>query len=98
MLVFSPLIAIASPSPPPPRPVLCAEILEHAEVLGIDLKEDEDLLWIAREALKAPLPPGWKPWLVHEPGVQSSLTHSHTYTYNTLQPRRAEQRGLLLQL
>ncbi|CEM02653.1 unnamed protein product [Vitrella brassicaformis CCMP3155] len=37
------------------------EILEYAEWLGMDKEEDKDLLWIAKEALKAPLPAEWKP-------------------------------------
>merc|ERR1711924_247735 len=39
------------------------EIEEYAEVLGMDLKEDRDLFWIAREGLKAPIPAPWKPCL-----------------------------------
>lgn len=34
------------------------------DVLGMNPEEDPDLLYIARDALKAPLPPGWKPWYV----------------------------------
>lgn len=37
------------------------EIEEYANYLGLDLEEDQDLLYIAREGLKAPLPPPWKP-------------------------------------
>uniref|UniRef100_A0A0G4I1P3 WW domain-containing protein n=1 Tax=Chromera velia CCMP2878 TaxID=1169474 RepID=A0A0G4I1P3_9ALVE len=37
------------------------EIKEYAEWLGMDLEKDEDLFWIAREGLKAPLPDSWKP-------------------------------------
>jgi len=37
------------------------ETREYAEWLGIDLETDEDLLWIATEGLKAPLPKPWKP-------------------------------------
>merc|ERR1712194_25841 len=37
------------------------EILEYAEWLGMDAIKDADLLWIAKEGLKAPLPPPWKP-------------------------------------
>ncbi|KRX00083.1 WW domain [Pseudocohnilembus persalinus] len=36
------------------------EILEYAEFLGFDFQEDQDLLWIAKQGLKAPLPEGWK--------------------------------------
>ena len=40
---------------------LTIEILDYAEFLGMNIKEDEDLLWIAKEGLKAPLPEYWKP-------------------------------------
>lgn len=41
-----------------------AEIAEYAKFLGMDPAEDKDLLWIAKESLKAPLPSDWKPWYV----------------------------------
>ena len=37
------------------------EILEYAKWLGMDPDKDTDLMWIAREGLKAPLPQDWKP-------------------------------------
>ncbi|XP_078675227.1 uncharacterized protein LOC144913037 isoform X3 [Branchiostoma floridae x Branchiostoma belcheri] len=38
------------------------EIREYAlEVLGLQLPKDQDLLWIAREGINAPLPDDWKP-------------------------------------
>ena len=37
------------------------EIVEYAKWLGMDLNTDEHLFWVAREGLKAPLPPEWKP-------------------------------------
>ncbi|TPX32185.1 hypothetical protein SmJEL517_g04616 [Synchytrium microbalum] len=37
------------------------EILEYAQFLGMDVEKEKDLFWIARESLKAPLPPNWKP-------------------------------------
>ena len=37
------------------------EILEYAEYVGLELPEDEDLLYLVREGLKAPLPEPWKP-------------------------------------
>ena len=41
------------------------EIIEYAQVIGIDVEnEREDLMWIAREGISAPLPNDWKPWLV----------------------------------
>jgi hypothetical protein len=36
------------------------EIIEYAQFLQMDLVEDRDLFWIAREGLKAPLPAPWK--------------------------------------
>lgn len=41
------------PSQPPP------EVLDLAVYLGIDPREDPDLLWIAEECLASELPPGW---------------------------------------
>lgn len=38
-----------------------AEIKEYGEWLGMQLPEDEELIWIAREGLRAPLPKEWKP-------------------------------------
>ena len=38
-----------------------AEIVEYAKMLGMDLEADKELFWVAREGLKAPLPPDWKP-------------------------------------
>lgn len=37
------------------------EVLEYAKWLGMDPVEDHDLLYVAREGLKAPLPDNWKP-------------------------------------
>merc|ERR1711904_178755 len=37
------------------------EIQQYAEWLGMDLEADKDLMWIAKECLKAPLPRPWKP-------------------------------------
>lgn len=37
------------------------EILEYAKWLGMDAEKDKELMWIAREGLKAPLPADWKP-------------------------------------
>ena len=36
------------------------EIVEYAEYLGLDPVDDRDLLYIAKEGLKAPLPQNWK--------------------------------------
>ncbi|CUF99376.1 Hypothetical protein, putative, partial [Bodo saltans] len=37
------------------------EIKEYAQWLGMEFPEDEELMWLAREGLKAPLPKEWKP-------------------------------------
>lgn len=36
------------------------EIKQYCEFIGLDLTEDPDLIWIAKEGLTAPLPAGWK--------------------------------------
>lgn len=36
------------------------QVLEYAEFLGMDLKTERHLLWIAREGVAAPVPPPWK--------------------------------------
>lgn len=36
------------------------ELEEYLDWLGGDINEDQDLMYIAKEALTAPLPPGWK--------------------------------------
>ena len=41
--------------------VYSTEILEYATWLGMDIEEFPELLWIAREGIKAPLPDDWKP-------------------------------------
>eukprot|EP00249_Psilotum_nudum_P012513 c23825_g1_i4 orf=282-773(+) len=42
------------------------ELLEYATWLGIDLPKHKNLLWIAKEALTAPLPNQWKPCITEE--------------------------------
>eukprot|EP00794_Sanderia_malayensis_P011078 gene11078-12246_t len=37
------------------------EILDYADVIGLDPVKDKDLLWIARQGIVAPLPSDWKP-------------------------------------
>ena len=37
------------------------EVVEYAKWLGMDLQTDNDLYWVAREGLMAPLPKNWKP-------------------------------------
>ncbi len=38
-----------------------AEVLEYCRVLGLDPVSENDLLYIAKEGIKAPLPREWKP-------------------------------------
>lgn len=45
------------------------EILEYAEWLGLDLEEDQDLLWIAKAGLAMPVPFPWKPYQLGEDGT-----------------------------
>ena len=45
----------------PPAPPALAELLEYAKWLGMDPVKEKELMWIAREGLKAPLPEHWKP-------------------------------------
>lgn len=52
------------------------DILEYAKYLGMDLDEDQDLLWIAKKALKQPLPPSWKP-------CQSKTGEIFYFNFNT---------------
>ncbi|KAI5060036.1 hypothetical protein GOP47_0024456 [Adiantum capillus-veneris] len=42
------------------------ELVEYATWLGMDLTNHKNLLWIAKEALIAPLPSDWKPCLTEE--------------------------------
>mmetsp|Transcript_3370 Transcript_3370/g.5651 ORF Transcript_3370/g.5651 Transcript_3370/m.5651 type:complete len:102 (+) Transcript_3370:243-548(+) len=37
------------------------EIEEYARFLGMEVDEDQDFFYIAKEGLKAPLPQSWKP-------------------------------------
>ena len=38
-----------------------SEVKDYAEFLGLKLPEEKHLLWIARDALQAPIPAPWKP-------------------------------------
>ncbi|KAM9811391.1 uncharacterized protein ACBT44_010975 isoform 4-T4 [Syngnathus typhle] len=37
------------------------EIREYAKEIGIDLENEKELMWLAREGIVAPLPPEWNP-------------------------------------
>ena len=39
-----------------------AEVADYAKWLDLDVDVHEDLMWIAREGLRAPLPAEWKAW------------------------------------
>ena len=45
-----------------------AEIEEYAQWLGMVAPDDDNLRWIAREGLKAPLPEHWKPCKTQDGG------------------------------
>ena len=77
-LPATPPLHLPGPQRPSPRihnatalsalaPRRSPEILEYAQWLGMDPDEHKDLMWIAREGLKAPLPDNWRPWYVHPP-------------------------------
>lgn len=38
-----------------------AEVREYCKVLGLDPAAEKNLLYIAKEGIKAPLPKDWKP-------------------------------------
>ena len=42
-------------------PNVPTEILEYCKVLDLDPVTEKDLMYIAREGIKAPLPDQWKP-------------------------------------
>jgi len=44
---------------------LVADIEEYAKRIGIDVKNEPHLRYLAEEGLLAPLPVGWKPWYEH---------------------------------
>ncbi len=39
--------------------------MEYAEKIGIDVKNEPDLLYLAKEGVLQELPPQWKPWYEH---------------------------------
>ena len=38
------------------------EIVNYAKYLGLNIKSDQHLFYLAKEGLKAPLPEPWKPY------------------------------------
>mmetsp|Transcript_86386 Transcript_86386/g.279732 ORF Transcript_86386/g.279732 Transcript_86386/m.279732 type:complete len:190 (-) Transcript_86386:228-797(-) len=77
------------------------EVRNYAEWLGMDAEADADLMYLAREGLKAPLTDGWKPCQNAEGEIfyfnfetgQSSWDHPADETYrNLVQDKKREKR------
>ena len=76
------------------------EVLEYAEYLGMDPKEDADLLWIAEEALTSVEPEGWiekmdpngQPFYYNVSTGQSSRQHPLDEHYKSLYLKLKTQR------
>jgi|UniRef100_A0A7S4GHD2 centrosomal protein CEP164 len=49
---------VLSPHTDPPSE---KEVQDYGQWLGLDLNTEKDLMWLAKEALMAPLPPYWRP-------------------------------------
>ena len=68
------------------------DVAMRAIELGMDLQADRDFLWVAAEALSAPLPDGWvartdalgQTFFQHEPTASSSRTHPMSEHYRKL--------------
>jgi hypothetical protein len=54
--------------------------MEYAKWLGMDAVKEKELLWLAREGLKAPLPKDWKPWCVLAGAMWVSRVHQRALT------------------
>jgi len=78
------------------------DILEYAVYLGMDPTVDQDLLWIAEEALMAPDPPGWTEMLdprgllyfYNETSGQSSRQHPLDEHYQNLYLKMKMQKAV----
>ena len=57
------------------------EIVEYAKWLGMDTDTEQELFWIAREGLKAPLPKHWKPCRAPEGGKDGG--EIYYFNFNT---------------
>eukprot|EP00440_Ansanella_granifera_P041705 gb/GFBE01045218.1/.p1 GENE.gb/GFBE01045218.1/~~gb/GFBE01045218.1/.p1 ORF type:complete len:156 (+),score=11.43 gb/GFBE01045218.1/:1-468(+) len=77
------------------------EVRNYAEWLGMDPEADADMLYLAKEGLKAPLQDGWKPCQNSEGEIfyfnfktgQSSWDHPADETYrNLVQDKKREKR------
>mmetsp|Transcript_21172 Transcript_21172/g.49270 ORF Transcript_21172/g.49270 Transcript_21172/m.49270 type:complete len:149 (-) Transcript_21172:180-626(-) len=77
------------------------EVKNYAEWLGLDPKEDAELMYLAKEGLKAPLKDGWKPCTNSENEIfyfnfltgQTSWTHPADETYRTMVQEKKKARG-----
>lgn len=76
------------------------EVQNYAEWLGMDPEADADLMYLAREGLKAPLTDGWKPCQNAEGEIfyfnfetgESSWDHPSDETYrNLVQEKKREK-------
>jgi len=85
------------------------EIIEYAKYLGIDINVDQDLLWIAVEGLKAPVPEPWRAiqyannadeiyYMNMQNGV---ITHEHpldvVYRERVQQEKRLKEQNRMMQ-
>jgi len=80
-----------------------SDILGYAEYIGMDIKEDAHLLWIADEALQAPEPQGWEQRLDPKGGVyyyhpttgmslnQHPLDHHYQQFYHSMKAQYEAQ-------
>ena len=81
--------AAASASASEPAPSVRHEVLARAVELGMDVTHDRKFLWIAAEALDAPMPDGWEarydalglPYYVEVASMQSSREHPSNGAY-----------------
>ncbi len=79
------------------------EINEYATYMGMDPGADKDLLWIAKEGLKAPVPGPWKPCRTAKGDIyyfnfengQSSWEHPCDQHYKKLYQQEKEKRKRL---
>ena len=77
------------------------EVKNYAEWLGLDPKEDTDLMHLAKEGLKAPLKDGWKPCTNSDNEIfyfnfvtgQTSWTHPADEAYRTMVQEKKKSRG-----
>ena len=77
------------------------EVKNYAEWLGLDPKEDTDLMYLAKEGLKAPLKDGWKPCTNSDNEIfyfnfltgQTSWTHPADEAYRTMVQEKKRARG-----